>query len=147
MSRCLRPLALAVLLVAAPAAAHAQAAAAPADSMAFPRQVLKWFTTAQADSIYSHAGEQLKASMQSSATVAAMMGRMAGQLGEYKSTDAEVQFEKDGTRLYIAAMTFSQAPEPGAVVIRYVPGTPVIQGMTISPLSRVKERFPEAKLP
>lgn len=148
MSRFLRPLALAVVLAGAPAAVQAQvASAAPADSMAFPRQVVKWFTTAQADSLYNHAGEQLKASMQSSAQVTAMMGRMASQLGEYKSVDAEAQFEQNGTRVYIAAASFTTAPEPAAIVVRYQPGTPVIQGMTIQPLSRVKERFPEAKLP
>lgn len=147
MSRFLRPLALAALLVAAPAAARAQAAAVPADSMAFPRQVVKWFTTAQADSLYNSAGDQLKGAMQSAAGVTAMMGRMSAQMGEFKSVDAEAQFEKDGTRVYIAAVTFSTAPEQGAIVIRYTPGSPIIQGMSISALSRVKERFPEAKLP
>jgi hypothetical protein len=75
------------------------------------------------------------------------MGRMATQLGEFKSVDAETQFEQQGTRLYIAAVTYSQSPEQGAIVIRYTPGTPVIQGMRITKLANVKEQFPDAKLP
>lgn len=150
------PLATALLVasfasVLVPASLGAQTAApqgpAASDSLAFPRQVVKWFLTGQADSLYNHAGEQLKAGMQSPANIIAMMGRLTGQLGEHKSTDAEVQFEQNGTRVYIAAVTFSQAPEQGAFVVRYVPGSPVIQGFTVGQLARVKERFPEAKLP
>lgn len=129
------------------AAQAAPAASAAADSMAFPRQVVKWFLTAQADSLYNHAGTELKSSMQSPASIVAMMGRLSSRLGEHKSTDAEVQFEQNGARVYIVAVTFSQAPERGAFVVRYVPGSPVIESFSVSQLARVKEHFPEAKLP
>jgi hypothetical protein len=144
-------LALAAMAAAvAPVALHAQAAAAPAaaaDSMAIPRQAVKWFQSSQADSLYANAGEQLKASMQSPANALAMMGRMSSQFGEHKSTDAEVQFDNQGSKIFISVSTYATAPEPVALIVRYTPGSPVIQGFSISPLSRAKERFPDAKLP
>lgn len=133
----------------APSSAVAQSApAAPAaDSLAFPRQALKWFQAAQADSLFAHAGEQLKASLQSPANAAESMSRMAVRFGELKSTDAEVQFDDQGSKVFIAVSTYATAPEQVAVVVRYTPGKPVIDGFSISPLSRVKTRFPNAKLP
>ena len=129
------------------AAQAAPAAPAAADSMATPRQAVKWFQTSQADSLYANAGEQLKASMQSAANALAMMGRMSSQFGEHKSTDAEVQFDNQGSKVFISVSTYATAPEPVALIVRYTPGSPVIQGFSIAPLSRAKERFPDAKLP
>ena len=52
----------------APSTLGAQAApAAAADSMAFPRQAVKWFQSSQADSLFALAGEQLMSSMKSAA--------------------------------------------------------------------------------
>jgi hypothetical protein len=150
-SRRTRLAALALMALAAagassPSSLGAQAAPA-ADSMAFPRQAVKWFQTSQADSLFAHAGEQLKASMQSAANAATMMASMATRFGEHKSTDAEVQFDDQGTKLFVAVSTYASAPEQVALIVRYTPGSPVIQGFSISPLSRAKERFPAAKLP
>jgi hypothetical protein len=138
---------LAAAAVLAPSSAGAQAAPAATDSMAFPRQAVKWFQTAQADSLFSHAGDQLKASMQSAANTTDMMSRMATRFGEFKSTDAEVQFDDQGSKVFIAVSTYATAPEQVAMVVRYTPGKSVIDGFSIQPLSRVKERFPNAKLP
>jgi hypothetical protein len=138
---------LAAAAVLAPSSAGAQAAPAATDSMAFPRQAVKWFQTAQADSLFSHAGDQLKASMQSAANTTDMMSRMATRFGELKSTDAEVQFDDQGSKVFIAVSTYATAPEQVAMVVRYTPGKSVIDGFSIQPLSRVKERFPNAKLP
>jgi hypothetical protein len=141
--------ALTAAAVIAPSSAAAQAtpAAAAADSMAFPRQAVKWFQTAQADSLFSHAGDQLKASMQSAANTTDMMSRMATRFGELKSTDAEVQFDDQGSKVFIAISTYATAPEQVAMIVRYTPGKSVIDGFSIQPLSRAKERFPNAKLP
>jgi hypothetical protein len=138
----------AVAAFIAPSTLTAQAAkSAEADSMAFPRQAVKWFRTSQADSLFSHAGDELKASMQSVANATTMMAQMATRFGEHKSSDAEVQFDDQGNKLFIAVSTYSTAPEPVAFVVRYAAGTRVMQGFSIMPLSRAKERFPAAKLP
>ena len=132
----------------APSTLGAQAApAAAADSMAFPRQAVKWFQSSQADSLFALAGEQLKSSMQSADNTREMMTRMSGRFGEHKSTDAEVQFDDQGTKVFIAVSTYATAPEPVAMIVRYTPGKNVIEGFSITPLSRAKERFPTAKLP
>jgi hypothetical protein len=132
----------------APASVAAQAPPpAAADSMAFPRQAVKWFQSSQADSLFSHAGEELKTSMQSSANAATTMKQMASRFGEHTSTDAEVQFEDQDSRVFIAVSTYSAAPEQVAIIVRYTPGQPVIRGFSITSLSRAKERFPAAKLP
>jgi hypothetical protein len=138
---------LAAAAMIAPSSAAAQATPAAADSMALPRQAVKWFQTAQADSLFSHAGEQLKASMQSAANTTEMMSRMATRFGELKSTDAEVQFDDQGSKVFIVVSTYATAPEQVAMVVRYTPGKTVIDGFGISPLSRVKEKYPNAKLP
>jgi hypothetical protein len=126
----------------------AQAAAAPkADSMAFPRQAVKWFRAAQADSLFAHAGDQLKESLQSPTTAAATMAQMGTRFGEHKSNDAEVQFDEQGNKVFIAVSTYASAPEQVALVVRYAEGTRVMLGFSVMPLSRAKERFPAAKLP
>lgn len=132
----------------APSPLAAQAASKAArDSMAFPRQVLKWFQAKQADSIFSHASEQLKASMKSPADAETMMGQMASRFGAHKSTDAEVQFDDQGNKVFIWVSTYATAPEQVAIIVRYTPGKTDILGLSIGSLSRAKERFPAAKLP
>ena len=42
---------------------------------------------------------------------------------------------------------FDKAPEPGAWVVAYSPSTKVVERSSFGPLSRVKERYPQAKLP
>ena len=50
-----------------PTALHAQAApaakSATTDSLAFPRQFVKWIFTTQGDSAFAHAGPRLRESM------------------------------------------------------------------------------------
>src|SRR5687768_8598608 len=107
-------------LAAAPAVARAQAAAAAApaaDSLAFPRQFVKWVFSAQGDSAYAHAGPQLRESMKSVAQVNEMASRLAGRFGEVQGTDAEVQFDEGPLKVYITVMRLSLAPEPGAWVV------------------------------
>ena len=143
-------LALAALAAAgtlAPSSLGAQTAAAAADSMAFPRQVFAWFRTSQADSLFAHAAEPMKARMQSPANVTAMMGQLAAQIGAYKATEGEYQFEKDGKKVYIAVARHESAPELAAHVIQYAPGATMFERFGAMPLSRAKGMFPEAKLP
>ena len=118
-----------------------------ADSMAFPRKVFTWFRQSQADSLYAHAGGDMKERMQSPANVTAMITRLTSQIGAYKATEGEYQFEKEGQKVYIVVARHESAPELAAHVIRYVPGSPTIERMGAMPLSRAKELFPEAKLP
>ncbi len=121
--------------------------ASAADSMAFPRKVFTWFRQSQADSLFAHAGEELKARMQSPANVTDMMARLASQIGAYKATEGEYQFEKDGQKVYIVVARHETAPELAAHVIQYAPGSSIFERMGAMPLSRAKELFPEAKLP
>ena len=139
--------ALAAAAVLAPSSLRAQAAPAAADSMAFPRKVFTWFRESQADSLFAHAAEPMKARMQSPANVASMMGQVAAQIGAYKSTEGEYQFEKDGKKVYIAVARHETASELAAHVIQYAPGATVYDRFGAMPLSRAKELFPEAKLP
>lgn len=141
----------AAALLLAPGARRAQAqAAAPgaaADSLAYPRQFVKWVFTARGDSAYAHAGDKLRESMKSPESVNEMAGRIATRFGEMQGTDAEVQFAEGDMKVYIAVMRFSQAPEPGAWTVVYSPTTKVVERASFSPLSRVKEHYPQAKLP
>lgn len=135
----------------APAALRAQAAsvatpAAAADSLAFPRQFVKWVFTTQGDSAFAHAGPELRESMKSPAAINEMAGRIAMRFGEQTGTDNEVQFDEGPLKVYIAVMRFAQAPEPGAWVVVYSPATGVVERSSFGPLSRVKSRYPQAKL-
>jgi hypothetical protein len=148
----LAPLAFAALTAAgalAPSSLGAQAApaASAADSLAFPRKVFAWFRQGQADSLFAHAAEPMKTRMQSAANVTAMMGQLAAQIGAYKSTEGEYQFEKEGRKVYIAVARHETAPELAAHVIQYVPGSSMFERFGAMPLTRAKEMFPEAKLP
>ena len=118
-----------------------------ADSLAFPRKVFTWFRQSQADSLFAHAGEEMKARMQSPANVTAMIARLASQIGAYKATEGEYQFEKEGRKVYIVVARHETAPELAAHVIQYVPGSSTYERLGAMPLSRAKERFPEATLP
>jgi hypothetical protein len=131
---------------AAPKAA-APAATAAADSLAFPRQFVKWALSTQGDSVFAHSGARLRESMQSAEGVNAMAGRIAARFGEVQGTDAEVQFDEGPLKVYIAVMRFAQAPEPGAWVVVYAPGTTIAERASFGPLSNVKGRYPNAKLP
>jgi hypothetical protein len=136
----------------APARAHASASApaaagAAADSLAYPRQFVSWVFTAHGDSAFAHAGPMLRESMKSAEGVNAMAGRIAARFGEVQGTDAEVQFDEGALKVYIAVMRFAQAPEPGAWVVVYSPTTKVVERSSFGPLSNVKTRYPQAKLP
>ena len=136
----------------APAALRAQAASAAtpapaaADSLALPRQFVKWVFSTQGDSAYAHAGPELRESMKSPAAINEMAGRIAMRFGEQTATDNEVQFDEGPLKVYIAVMRFAQAPEPGAWVVVYSPATGVVERSSFGPLSRVKSRYPQAKL-
>ena len=146
----LAALALAALTAAgalAPASLAAQSAPAAADSMAFPRKIFGWVRGSQADSVYAYAAESMKARLQSPANVTAMMGQLASQIGAYKATEGEYQFEKEGRKIYIAVARHESAPELAAHVVQYAPGAALFERLGAMPLSRAKELFPEAKLP
>jgi hypothetical protein len=134
-----------------PATLRAQASpAAPsaaADSLAYPRQFVKWVFTTHGDSVFAHAGPQLRESMKSAAMVDEMAGRIATRFGENQGTDAEVQFDEGPLKVYIVVMRFSQAPEPAAWTVVYSPSTKVVERASFSPLSNVKTHYPQAKLP
>jgi hypothetical protein len=152
LGRLLAAGALAALPLAA-GAAHAQPSAraarpAPAaDSLAFPRQFVAWVFAAQGDSAFTHAGPALRQHMGSAEQVNAMSARIAERFGASQGTDAEVQFDEDSLKVYIVVMRFPQAPEPGAWVVAYQPHTKVVERAGFSPLSNVKRRYPQAKLP
>ena len=114
---------------------------------AFPRRVFAWVRQSQADSLFAHAAEPMKARLQSPANVTAMMGQLAAQIGAYKSTEGEYQIEREGRKVYIAVARHESAPELAAHVIQYAPGASLFERLGAMPLSRAKEMFPEAKLP
>jgi hypothetical protein len=155
MSRTVRPLVAAgafAALLLAPAALHAQAsptaaAATAADSLAYPRQFVQWVLTTQGDSAFAHSGPTLRESMKSAEAINSMAGRIATRFGEVQGTEAEVQFDEGPLKVYIVAMRFAQAPEPGAWVVVYSPSTKIVERASFGPLSNVKQRYPQAKLP
>jgi hypothetical protein len=49
--------------------------------------------------------------------------------------------------VYIAVMSFSLEPQPGAWVVAYSPATKVVERASFGPLARVKANYPQAKLP
>ena len=143
---------LVATMLLAPVAARAQAAPAAtpsptADSLAFPRQFVKWIFASQGDSAFAHAGAQLREGMQSAEAVNGMASRIQTRFGEAQGTDAEVQFDEGTLKVYIVVMRFSQAPEPGAWVVAYDPATKVVERSGFTSLSNVKRRYPQAKLP
>ena len=149
MSRSLRFAVVAALASAsfAPVSLHAQASAAPADSLAFPRQFVKWIFAGQGDSVFTHAGPELQASMKSAAEVSAMPVRIKSRFGALQGTDAEVQFDEGPLKVYIAVMRLETAPEPAAWVVVYSPATKMVERSQFSSLTSVKGRYPAAKLP
>jgi hypothetical protein len=134
-----------------PASLHAQAvAAAPSavpDSIAFARQFVEWVFSNRGDSAYTHAGARLRESMKSADGVNSMAGRIFGRFGAMEGTDTEVQFDEDALKVYIAVLRFPAAPEPGAFVVAYSPATMVVERASFGPLSNVKTKYPQAKLP
>ena len=138
------PLVPAALGAQAPSAAPQGAAA---DSLAFPRQFVKWVFSTQGDSAFAHASPQLRENMRSAEDVNAMATRIRARFGERQGTDTEVQFDEGPLKVYIVVMRFAQAPEPGAWVVAYSPSTQVVERASFSALSNVKSRFPQAKLP
>jgi hypothetical protein len=130
-----------------PAQTSPAATAAGSDSLAYPRQFVSWIFSTQGDSAFAHAGPALRESMKSGEAVNGMAGRILARFGEAKGTDAEVQFDEGPLKVYIAVMRFSQAPEPGAWVVVYSPTTKVVERSSFGPLSNVKTRYPQAKLP
>jgi hypothetical protein len=155
MSRTLRLVVAAGALAAfplTPTTPRAQASSAATqgtapDSLAYPRQFVNWIFSTQGDSAFAHAGPTLRQSMQSGEAVNGMAARILSRFGEVKGTDAEVQFDEGALKVYIAVMRFSQAPEPGAWVVVYSPITKVVERSSFGPLSKVKSRYPDAKLP
>jgi hypothetical protein len=165
MSRTLRLVLAAGALAALPVASatlHAQASPAatkrptaqrPAtksaakDSLAFPRQFVAWVFASEGDSAYAHAGPELRENMKSPEGVRTMASRIKTRFGESQGTDAEVQFDEGAQKVYIAVMRFPQAPEPAAWTVVYTPGTKMVERAGFSPLSSVKTRYPQAKLP
>ena len=134
----------------APAALRAQAApaaGAAADSLAFPRRFVDWVFQSHGDSVYAHAGPELRQGMGSAAGVNAMSSRIRTRFGAVQGTDAEVQFDEGPLKVYIAVMRFATAPEPGAWVVAYDPATKRVERAGFSALSAVKSRYPQAKLP
>lgn len=133
------------LLPLAPSALHAQAASP--DSIAFPRQFVSWIFAAQGDSAFAHSGAMLRESMKSAEGVNQMSARVASRFGAMLTTDAEVQFDEGELKVYIVAMKFAQAPEPGAWVVAYSPKTKMVERASFGPLSNIKTKYPNAKLP
>ena len=134
----------------APAILRAQAApvaAGAGDSLAFPRQFLKWVLSSQGDSALAHAGPQLRESMQSVESVNGMAARIQGRFGAEQGAGPEVQFDQDSLKVYIVVKRYEQAPEPAAWVVAYDPVTKVVARASFSSLSGVKGRYPQAKLP
>jgi hypothetical protein len=127
--------------------AQASSASQSADSLAYPRQFVQWIFTSHGDSAFAHAGPQLRESMKSAESVNEMAGRVAARFGDKQGTDAEVQFDEGTNKVYIAVMRYSQAPEPAAWVVVYSPTTKVVERASFSPLSNVKTKYPQAKLP
>ena len=135
-------------LAFAPAGLGAQASPkAAADSLAFPRQFVKWVFAKQGDSAYAHAGPELRQNMKSPEGVGEMATRIQTRFGESKGTEAEAQFDEGALKVYIAVMQFPQAPEPAAWVVVYSPTTKIAERASFSSLSNVKTRYPQAKLP
>ncbi|MDB4893260.1 MAG: hypothetical protein JWL61_5115 [Gemmatimonadetes bacterium] len=132
-------------LTIAPTALRAQSATA--DSLAYPRQFVKWVFTTQGDSAFAHAAPGLRESMKSAESINQMAGRIAVRFGEVKSTDAEVQFDEGPLKVYIAAMRFSLAPESAAWVIVYSPITKIVERASFGSLANAKSHYPQAKLP
>ncbi len=132
---------------APPAPAAPSAVAADADSLAFPRRFVSWVLESHGDSAYAHAGPQLRESMGSAAGVNEMASRIRTRFGGVQGTDAEVQFDEGPLKVYIAVVRLAQAPEPGAWVVAYDPGTQRVERAGFSPLSAVKGRYPQAGLP
>jgi hypothetical protein len=136
----------------APAALRAQAAPAAAqaaapDSIAFPRQFIKWTMGAQGDSAFAHAGTALRESMKSAEGVNQMSARVTTRFGELQGTDAEIQFDEGPLKVYIVAMRYSLAPAPAAWVVAYNPGTKIVERASFGPLANIKAKYPDAKLP
>ena len=134
------------VLPLAPAAAQGAAQGA-ADSLAFPRQFVKWAMTGQGDSVFAHAAPGLRETMGSAEAVGGMASRIRTRFGESQGTDAEVQFDDGALKVYIVVLRLPQAPEPAAWVVGYTPGTNTVERAGLSPLSSVKGRYPQAKLP
>lgn len=138
-------------LALAPAPLRAQVPAAgpapAADSMAFPRQFVQWVFAGQGDSAYAHAGPRLRESMQSPQGVSAMASRILGRFGAMEGTSAEAQFADGPLLVYIAALKFPDAPEPGAFVVAYDPATRVVDRASFGSLANARSRFPQARLP
>jgi hypothetical protein len=133
------------VLSAAPAALHAQAPAA--DSLAFPREFVKWVLSAKGDSAWAHAGPKLRESMKSAQGVNDMAMRVVTRFGQLDSTMAEVQVDEGPLKVYIAAMKFSQVPDAAAWVVVYDPATKMADRASFGPLARAKASYPTAKLP
>ncbi|MEO8624477.1 MAG: hypothetical protein ABI625_25575 [bacterium] len=144
-------IALAAIVLAAlassPTVVSAQSNATAPDSIAFPRQYVKWVLSSQGDSAWSHAGTQLREGMKSADGVNQMAMRVASRFGEPKSTNAEVQFDEGALKVYIAVMSFSLDAQPGAWVVAYSPSTKVVERASFGPLARIKASYPQAKLP
>ena len=139
-------------LTVVPAVLRAQATprttrSAAADSLAFPRQFVKWVLSSQGDSAFAHAGPELQQRMESATGINEMSARIKTRFGEQQGTDAEVQFDDGAQKVYIVVLRYAQAPEPAAWVVAYVPSTKVVQSAGFAPLSSVKTRYPQAKLP
>jgi hypothetical protein len=134
-------------LTLAPATLCAQASTTSADSLAFPRQFVKWVFTTQGDSAFAHAGPQLREGMKSAQGVNDMAARIAVRFGDVKGTDAEVQFDEGPLKVYIVVMRFANSPEPGAWVVAYSPTTLIAERASFGPLASVKGKYPQAKLP
>ena len=128
-------------------ATTASTASTAADSLAFPRQFVKWVFASQGDSAFAHAGPSLREGMKSAAQVNEMATRIQTRFGDRQGNDMEVQFDEGPLKVYIVVMHFDQAPEPGAWVVAYSPATQVVQRASFGSLTSVKARYPEAKLP
>src|SRR4051812_14654708 len=70
-----------------PASVRAQSAPAASDSLAFPRQFVKWIMSAQGDSAFAHAAPTLREAMKSAEDVKNMQARLAMRFGAEQGTD------------------------------------------------------------
>ena len=117
------------------------------ESLAFPRLFVSWVFSGRGDSAYAHAGPQLRDAMKSAQGVNTMASNILGRFGAMDGTAAETSFDEGDLKVYIAVLKFPDAPEPGGFVVAWSPTTLVVERAAFTALSRLKARYPLAKLP
>lgn len=127
----------------------AAVADAPGNELDFPRNVVNWYLSGDAEKLWPHAGEVLRELAEDVEGLREAADDIRQIMGPQTAVLDEQIFdhpEDDGWRIYVRTLRHARADEMFWVVI-FSPSTGEIQMIMAHPRRTIQTLFPQARLP